>query len=123
MSTALLVLACVVAIVNVPTSAGLFAWGLAGGDGELEHWYYGVLAVALVIGALLGVGYSFGAFEGISLVRWWLMWLAPAAALLAIPAIAVTERELSRDALTALWAPAALAVPPTLVWVAGGVQG
>lgn len=59
MSTALLVVATVVAVLSVPTIAGLTAWGLAGGDGETKSWLFGVLA--MLVGMQAGLVWLAGA--------------------------------------------------------------
>jgi hypothetical protein len=122
-STTLLVIACVVALVNVPTSAGMLVWGLAGGDGRVDRWYEGVLALVILVGSLYSVGACFGAFGGISLTRWLLMWVPVAAAALALLLVVIKEKAAPSDVLTTLWMPLMLAVPPLLVWLSGEVLG
>ena len=52
MSTTLVVLALVTALLCVPTVAGMTAWGLAGGDGSPETPIHGALAVLVGGGSL-----------------------------------------------------------------------
>lgn len=121
-STLLVGTAVLVALVNVPTSAGLLAWGLSGGDGEPRNPAHTALALLLVLGALAAVGGAFAAFDGLTAARWATMWVAPAVALGAVLLVddGLEEYSLS-DRLTALWMPAGLAVPPVLVRLAGAV--
>ena len=53
-ATVLLVIALVVAILSVPTIGGLTAWGLAGGDGEADNIFMGLLA--MMVGLIRSLG-------------------------------------------------------------------
>lgn len=121
MTTLVLVVAVLVALVNIPTCAGLLAWGLSGGDGEPDSLAHTVLAVLLILGALAAVAGAFAAFGGLSTLRWASMWVAPGVAVLAVLVVDHGLEYPLRERLAALWMPAGLAVPPALVWLAGAV--
>jgi hypothetical protein len=123
MSTALLVLALVVALVSVPTVAGLTAWGLAGGDGSPENALFGLLGALVGFGAIYNVLVSFRAFWGIPDWAWWLMWVPPIAGLVGL---VLARSDLSGDESATPWdwmvglsMQLALGVPAALVWAAG----
>jgi hypothetical protein len=120
--TVLLVLAAVVALVNVPGPAGLLAWGLAGGDGEPPSPAHALLALIVMVGALYVAFQTFSAFDGTQTWQWLLMWVVPAAGVLALVATAVSEPRPVREQAVGLFFVAPLAVPPACVWLAGAVS-
>jgi hypothetical protein len=84
-SVALISLALVVAVVSVPTVAGLTAWGLAGGDGEAKNAFVGVLAMSVGFGSIYNAATCFSAyFIDLPPWRWWVMLLPPVAGLLGL---------------------------------------
>jgi hypothetical protein len=120
-TTPLLVCATLVALVNIPTCAGLLAWGLSGGDGEPRNPAHAVMALLLMLGALAAVAGTFAAFGGLSTLRWASMWVAPVVAVGAVLLVDDGLEHRLSERLTALWMPAGLAVPPVLVRLAGAV--
>lgn len=123
MSTALLVVALLVAVVSVPTVGGLTAWGLAGGDGEPRNAVLGLLGALVGLSTIYNALISFRAFWGIPDWVWGLMWVAPIAG---VVGLVLARDELSADESPtwAAWAvglsmQAALAIPAALVWAAG----
>jgi hypothetical protein len=75
----------VVAVVCVPTVAGLMAWGLAGGDGEPQNAFLGILGAVVAFGSIYNAVTCFTAYFGdLPPWRWWLMLLPTAAGLLAL---------------------------------------
>jgi hypothetical protein len=84
-SAALITLAVLVAVVCVPTVAGLTAWGLTGGDGEPENAFHALLGAVVGFGSIYNAVTCFTAYFGdLPPWRWWLMLLPPAAGLLAL---------------------------------------
>ena len=72
------VLALVLAVLCVPTVAGMTAWGLAGGDGTPESPLHGVLAVLVGGGSVYNAVVCWLALFGDRASwQWWLMWAAP----------------------------------------------
>jgi hypothetical protein len=120
--SALLVLAAVVALVNVPGPAGLLAWGLAGGDGEPQSPAHALLALLVMVGALYVAFQTFSAFNGIGTWQWLLMWVVPAAGVLVLLVTALSEPRPLREQAVGLFFVAPLAVPPACVWFAGAVS-
>ena len=85
MSNTLITLALVVAVVCVPTVAGLTAWGLAGGDGEQENAFIGLLAMIVGFGSIYNAVNCYAAyFADLPPWRWWLMLLPPAAGIIGV---------------------------------------
>lgn len=123
MSTALLVIACIVAVLSVPTIGGLTAWGLAGGDGEAKNWFFGILAVLVGFGAVFTAVMTFRTFFlPLPEWAWWLMWAPPVAGLLGLILVSRDPDEPKGsviDWLTGFAMQAGLAVPAVLVWLAG----
>lgn len=123
MSTALLVLATVVAVLSVPTLAGLTAWGLAGGDGETKSWLFGVLAMLVGFGAFFTAVMTIRTlFQPLPEWAWWLMWAPLAAGLLGLLLMSRDPDEpkgSATDWVTSVAMQAGLAVPAALVWLAG----
>lgn len=123
MSTALLVLALLVALISIPTVAGLTAWGLAGGDGSPENALLGLLGALVAFGAIYNAVVSFRAFWGIPDWAWWLMWVPPIAGLvglmLARNDLSGAESASPWDRVTGLSMQLALGLPAALVWAAG----
>ena len=119
----LLAAALVVAVVSVPTVAGLTAWGLAGGDGEPKTAVLGLLGALVGFGAMYNALVSFRAFWGIPDWAWWLMWVPPIAGLvgllLARDEVSPDESSTPWDWAVGLGMQRALAVPAALVWGAG----
>ena len=72
-----LVLALVVAIVSVPTIAGMTAWGLTGGDGEADSAVVALLGAVVGYGAVYNVIASWLAFFDMAAWQWYLMWAHP----------------------------------------------
>ena len=79
-STLLLVIALVVAALNLMLPVALLGWGLAGGDGRPDNPFYGGLALVIVLGGVYSLVECIAAFGGVGPLRWWLMWLLPVAA-------------------------------------------
>ncbi|HEX6249140.1 MAG TPA: hypothetical protein VFZ64_14810 [Nocardioidaceae bacterium] len=124
MSTALLVVALVVALLSVPTVAGMTAWGLAGGDGTPKNPVFGVLAVLVGFGSVYNAAICFRAFFlDVPEWAWWLMWAPPAAG---VVGLLLSAGEMRREpwwtVLAGLGMQLVLAVPALLLW-AGGVVG
>ena len=85
MSNTLITLALVVAVVCVPTVAGLTAWGLAGGDGEQKNVFIGLIAMIVGFGSIYNAANCFAAyFIDLPPWRWWLMLLPPAAGIIGV---------------------------------------
>lgn len=123
MSTALHVLALVVAILSVPSVAALTAWGLAGGDGEAKNPLVGLLGALVALGSVYVAVTCWSAFWGLSEWRWWLMFVPPAAGVLGLLLHGDDGFESSlRDRLLGLVLQAVLLVPPLLLWAAGLVS-
>ncbi len=126
MPVLLLALAILVAVVSVPTVAGMTAWGLSGGDGSPDTPVLGVLGAVVGFGGLYNAVTSWLAVFGIDAWQWLLMWAAPAAAL---TGLLLSLGELRRDDVTpadvlvGVAIPIALAVPAALVWAAGAGGG
>ena len=81
----LITLALIVAVVCVPTVAGLTAWGLAGGDGEQKNVFIGLLAMVLGFGSIYTAATCYSAyFADLPQWRWWLMFLPPAAGIIGV---------------------------------------
>ena len=86
MSNTLITLALVIAVVCVPTVAGLTAWGLAGGDGEQKNVFIGLLAMIVGFGSIYNAVNCYAAyFADMPPWRWWLMLLPPAAGVIGVP--------------------------------------
>jgi hypothetical protein len=119
--TGLLIVAIVVAVVSVPTIAGLTAWGLAGGDGEPDNALMGVLAVLVGGGGVYNALASWLAFQGLAEWQWWLMLVAPVAGLLGLVSAPPEQQATTGDWVIGVLMQAGLAVPWLLVWLAGGV--
>ena len=85
MSNTVITIALVVAVVCVPTVAGLTAWGLAGGDGEQENVFIGLLAMIVGFGSVYNAVNCYTAyFVDMPPWRWWLMLLPPAAGIIGV---------------------------------------
>ena len=120
MNTALVVLAIVVAVLSVPTVAGLTAWGLSGGDGEADNVVVGILGALVGLGGIYNAVVSYRALWEIPEWAWWLMWVpltAGSAGLL----LSIKQLNGLRDALLGLGLQLTLGVPAALVWAAGAV--
>jgi hypothetical protein len=118
-----MVLALVVAVVSVPTVAGLTAWGLAGGDGQPRNALFGLLAVAVGLGSMYNALICYLAFwRDIPAWQWWLMWVPPVSGLVGL---GLSRDELTdgsaKDLLLGLGMQAALALPALLLWASGAV--
>jgi hypothetical protein len=122
-SQALHVTALVVALLSIPTVAGLTAWGLAGGDGSPANPVLGGLGALVAFGSLYVAVTCWTAFWGLSEWRWWLMLMPPAAGVLGL-ALASREGRADRvgDWLVGLGMQVVLAVPALLLWAAGAVS-
>ena len=121
MSTALVVLAIVVAALSVPTVAGLTAWGLAGGDGEAENAVVGILGALVGLGGIYNAVVSYRALWGIPEWAWWLMWAPMAAGIVGL-LLSLKELPGLRDVLLGLALQLTLGVPAVLLWAAGAVS-
>lgn len=119
--TVLLVVALVVAVVSVPTLAGLTAWGLAGGDGEPESVQLGLLAVLVGAGGIYNAVASWLAFQELGAWQWWLMLVAPVAGLVGLVAAPSEQEASAGDRAVGLLMMAGLALPALLVRLAGAV--
>ena len=85
MSSTLITLALIVAVVCVPTVAGLTAWGLAGGDGEPKNVLTGLLAMVVGFGSIYTAINCYTAyFSDLPSWRWWFMLLPPAAGIIGV---------------------------------------
>ena len=85
MSPVLITTALVVALVCVPTVAGITAMALSGGDGEPKNVFVAVLGAIVGYGSIYNAITCFTAFWGdLPAWRWWLMLLPPAAGLLGL---------------------------------------
>ena len=122
MSTALHVLALVVAILSVPSVAALTAWGLAGGDGEAKNPLVGLLGALVALGSVYVAVTCWSAFWGLSEWRWWLMFVPPAAGVLGLLLHGDDGSASLRDRLLGPVLQAVLLVPPLLLWAAGLVS-
>jgi hypothetical protein len=117
-----LVLALLIAIVSVPTVAGMTAWGLTGGDGEAESAVVGLLGAVVGFGAMYNVVASWLAFFDMAAWQWYLMWAPPVAGVLALLLTSPTwrrEGNSSGDVAVGLLMQLSLAIPAALVWAAG----
>ena len=124
MSTGLLILALLIAVVSVPTVAGMTAWGLAGGDGEPDTPLLGILGAVVGWGAVYNVVASWLAFFDMSAWQWWLMWAPPVAGLLGLLLSVPSWRRGASSVLDVLVGVAmqlALAVPAALIWASGAL--
>lgn len=122
MSTALHVLALVVAILSVPSVAALTAWGLAGGDGEAKNPVVGLLGALVGFGSVYVAVTCWTAFWGLSEWRWWLMFVPPVAGVVGLVLHGDDgSEEPVRDWLLGIGLQAVLLVPPLLLWAAGVV--
>ena len=122
MSVALVVLAVLVAVICVPTAAGMTAMALAGGDGEPENWLVGLLAAIVGFGSVYNALVAFAAFWGLDGWRWWPMWAAPVAGLVGM--LILDDRAVSglRDRIVGVALQLAVALAPALVLVSGRVS-
>lgn len=116
MSILLVTLALVVAMICVPTAAGMTAMGLAGGDGEPKNWFFGALGAVVGFGSMYNVLASFAAYWGLDGWRWWAMLAAPVAGLVGL----ATHGSDAPDSTLADWMVGvalqlAIAVPPVLL--------
>jgi hypothetical protein len=121
-STTLLVLALLIAVVSVPTVAGMTAWGLSGGDGEADSAVVGLLGAVVGYGAMYNVVASWLAFFDMAAWQWYLMWAPPLAGVLALVLTSSEwrrEDSTSGDVAVGLVMQISLAVPAALVWAAG----
>ena len=122
-SAALITLALLVAIVSVPTVAGLTAWGLAGGDGETKNAFVGLLAMIVGFGSIYNVVNCYTAyFLDLPPWRWWLMLLPPAAGLLGLLAHGDEPEDTTvTDRLVGIVLQLVLAVPAALLLASDAV--
>lgn len=121
-STLLIGVAVVIAVLCVPTIAGLTAMGLTGGDGEPENLPLGVLGALVGYGSIYNAVTSFAAFWELPGWRWWLMLVPPAAGLLGLLLSADPAEEESPWArLGGLALQLVLGVPVLLVLATGAV--
>jgi hypothetical protein len=121
-STTLLVLALLIAVVSVPTVAGMTAWGLSGGDGEADSAVVGLLGAVVGYGAMYNVVASWLAFFDMAAWQWYPMWAPPLAGVLALVLTSSEwrrEDSTSGDVAVGLVMQISLAVPAALVWAAG----
>jgi len=124
MSAVLVTAALVVALLSVPSIAGMTAMGLAGGDGEPKHAFFGVLAAIVGYGSIYTAATCFSAYWGVLPAwRWWLMLLPAAAGLLGL----VTYRDASENASVADWLMGlamqlGLGIPAALLLAGGAVS-
>ena len=124
MSAVLVTSALVVALLSVPSIAGMTAMGLAGGDGEPKSPFFGILAAIVGYGSIYTAATCFSAYWGdLPAWRWWLM-LLPATAgvvgLLTYP----DEPQVSSGAERALGITMqlALGIPAALLLAGGAVR-
>ena len=119
-SISLHIAALFVAILSVPTVAGLTAWGLAGGDGEPDNAALGVLGALVGFGSLYTAVTCWTAFWGLADWRWWLMFVPPAAGLMGLLlARGEPEPTRTRDVFVGVGMQLVLAMPGLLLWAAG----
>jgi hypothetical protein len=119
-STSLHIAALVIAILSIPSIAGLTAWGLAGGDGEPHNAVLGILGALVGFGSLYTAVTCWTAFWGLSDWRWWLMFVPTVAGLIALlMAVGESEENSVGDWLVGLSMQLGLAVPALLLWAAG----
>jgi FtsH-binding integral membrane protein len=101
----------------------LLAWGFAGGDGEADSAVLGLCGAGLAGGSLYNMAVTFAAFSDALHVRWWLMWVAPIAALLGL---ILSAGEFRREGpLTVAWVssvPVAATLVPLLLYAAGAAE-
>lgn len=121
MSTTLVVLAIVVAVLSVPTVAGLTAWGLSGGDGEADNVVVGILGALVGLGGIYNAVVSYRALWGIAEWAWWLMWVPMAAGMVGM-LLSIKQMNGFRDAMLGLALQLTLGIPAALVWAAGAVS-
>ena len=125
MSLTLHVLALVVAVVSIPTVAGLTAWGLAGGDGSTDNALIGVLGALVGFGSLYVAVTCWTAFWGLPEWRWWLMLVPPIAGLLGLALASrdhvtmTSARDNALDTAIGVAMQLVLAAPALLLWGAG----
>lgn len=120
----MLILALVVAVVSVPTVAGLTAWGLAGGDGTPKNAAHALLAVGVGFGSVYNAVICYLAlWRDIPPWQWWLMWIPPVAGVLGVLLSSWEARTDSsaKDWLVGLGMQLALALPAALLWASGTV--
>jgi hypothetical protein len=120
-SDALHLLALVVALLSIPTVAGMTAWALAGGDGTPDHPVLGVLGALVALGSVYVAVTCWTAYWGLAEWRWWLMFVSPAAALLGLVLASSGRRadDGPLDRVVGLVTPLVLAGPALLLWGAG----
>lgn len=120
MATSLHIAALLIAILSVPTVAGMTAWGLAGGDGKPDNVVLGVLGALVGFGSLYTAVTCWTAFWGLADWRWWLMFVPAAAGLTGLLlAGGEPEENRTRDVLVGVGMQLFLAVPGLLLWAAG----
>jgi hypothetical protein len=121
------VLALLLALLCVPTVAGLTAWGLAGGDGTPETPLLGVLALLVGAGSLYNALICYLALFGDRQPwQWWLMWVAPVAGAVGLALAARTDPSedgatSATDVLVGLGMQAVVGVPAVLLALSDAV--
>ena len=123
MSEVLITTALVVALLSVPSIAGITAMALAGGDGEPRNAFFGARGAIVGYGSIYNAVTCFTAlFGGEPAWRWWLMLLPPAAGLLGLlPYGDELENTTGADRLIGLAMQLALGIPAALLLASGAV--
>ena len=123
MSLVLITTALVVALVCVPTVAGMTAMGLAGGDGQPRNAFVAVLGAIVGYGSVYNAITCFTAYWGdLPAWRWWLMVLPPAAGLLGLLVMGDESEDTTvSDHLVGVAMQLALGVPALLLLASDAV--
>jgi hypothetical protein len=123
MSAVLVTTALVVALLSVPSIAGMTAMGLAGGDGEPKSAFFGVLAAIVGFGSIYTAATCFSAYFGdLPAWRWWLMLLPAAAGILGLLTYPdEPEASSGSDWLVGVTMQLALGIPAALVLASDAV--
>jgi hypothetical protein len=117
-STVLHVVALVVAVVSVPSVAGLTAWSLTGGDGSAQSPLVAFLGLVVGIGSIYNVVICWRSFWFIAEWQWWLMWAPGVAGLLGVLLSSAESEESWRVRAIWLGTQMVLWLPAALLWAA-----
>lgn len=124
MSAVLITTALIVALLSVPSIAGITAMGLAGGDGEAPNALFGLLAAIVGFGSVYTAATCFSAYFGdLPAWRWWLMLLPAAAGIIGLLTYPdEPESSSGRDWLVGVSMQLALGIPAALLLASGAVS-
>ena len=122
MSAVLVTLALVVAVVLVPTIAGMTAMALAGGDGEPRNAWVGVLGAIVGYGMIYTAVTCFTAYWELPAWRWWLTLLPAVAGLLGLLTFRDEPEDTSAwDRMVGVAMQLTLGIPAALLLASGAV--